>query len=262
MRRSLGESLLFSAFIVIMLMLPGFIDQLEPFQQLCITLIVNALLFLYLFYRHSSQGEFRRNKQELNKKHFLILLPVCVPLVILFLIFVFNGTLDALSLLWIFSYELDVLESLFAARLLAVVEFLLIALIDEMVFRMFFFKLIRINNRGLKIIISGAIFALFDLLLLFQKVVLFRTVALSMVVSFLLGVVLGAIVEYGHCVYIAFAYHFLFELTYWGYSSNFADRFDGIYWYANPIIWLSICVVYLVIIYFVYFRKKEYSNVQ
>ena len=258
MKRSVGESLIFSALIIIMLMAPGFIDGLEPVQQLCVMLIIDALLFLYMLYRHYNRGEFSRENQLLNKKNFLIILPVFLPFVAVFLYFVFTGMLDTLNILWAFNYPMEIDNWLSWARFLAIVQFSLFVLIEEMVFRMFFFKMIPSRNRALKIIISAGIFALFDILLLLQRNVTFQFVAYSMLVSFLLGIVLGAIVEYGHCVYFSMLFHIIFKITYWGFEvSLFAPNFYSSAVFVNPVILLSICVAYLAIMYFVFFRKKE-----
>lgn len=261
MRRSVGESLLFSAFIVVLLMAPGFVKDLEPLPQLCILLIIDALLFLYLFYLNNVRGEFSRENQELHKKNFLWLLPVFIPLLGILIFFIFSGTLDSLSILWALLYASDNYDiSLALLRFLAIVQFALSALINEMVFRMHFFKLIRTRERWLKIIISAGIFALFDVLMFLQENVLFIDVAYSMLISFLLGIVLGAIVEYGHCIYFAMLFHFVFKVAYWDFELMFVGRY-GPYWFTNPVIWLLICVAFLVVVYFVKFRKKDVYDV-
>lgn len=241
-------------------MVPGFIDGLEPVQQLCVMLIVDALLFLYMLYRHHSRGEFSRENQEPHRKNLLLILPVFGPLIAIFIYFVFDGTLDMLSLLWAMQYPMDIDNWVWWARFLAIVQFALIVLIEEMVFRMFFFKIIPSQNRAVKILISAGIFALFDVLLLLQKNITFKYVAFSMLTSFLLGVVLGAIVEYGHCVYFSMLFHFFFQVTYWGMQVSFAQAFSGAMLLINPVIWLLVCIAYLTVMYFVFFKKKEYGR--
>ena len=255
MRRSVGESLIFSALLIVMIMAPGFIQGLEPLQQECVLLIINALLFLYIFYFTSRAGGFRKDAQEPNSRNLLMLLPVFIVIGVMVILAILSGILDSLRIvggLMYGSFNLD--------TFLTLLRIVLSVLIEEMIFRMSFFNRISSRNRGVKILISAGIFALFDILLIFQQNMPFLHILLSMIISFLLGVVLGAIMEYGHCVYFCMLVHFLFRFAYWDYQVAFAYVGLGEYIFLNPILWLLICNVYLVVLYFVYFKKKEYGR--
>ena len=80
-------------------------------------------------------------------------------------------------------------------------------------------------------------------------------------ISFLLGIILGAIMEYGHCVYICMLLHFVFRFAFWDSQVLIAMlAWSGGTFFVNPLIWLAICCAYLVVLYFTYFRKKEYGS--
>ena len=127
-----------------------------------------------------------------------------------------------------------------------------------MLFRMFFFYRIRHQNRAVIILISAAIFSAFDILKLFtgQYVV---SVFYGMIFTFLLGIVLGAIMEYGHCVYLCMGFRILYEFI---YTYDCCGLICNDYALVYSGIFLIIAVIYLTVIYFVHFKKKEYYDVQ
>jgi hypothetical protein len=257
MKRQVGESLVLSAMLMVMIMAPGFIRDLEPLQQDCVLLIIDALLFLYIFYSVNSAGGFKKEVQEPNKRNLLILIPVFAVMGAMVLITIISGLVDTMNMLsGYLAYGTDFNLNTF----LTILRIVLSVLIEEMIFRMSFFNRIRTQNRAVKILISAAIFTVFDILLVLQDGVTFQYILFSMIISFLLGVVLGAIMEYGHCVYFCMLVHFLFRFAYWDFQVVFAIyawRSDIIF---NPLLWLIICNIYLVVMYFVYFRKKEYGR--
>ena len=257
MRRQVGESLIFSALLIIVLMAPGFIVDLEPLQQQCVLLIINALLFLYVFYFTSKSDGFSKEAQEPNNRNLFVLLPVFVIIGIMVVLAIITGFVDAVRIVensLFFNGDFNLITFLTLLRIV------LSVLIEEMIFRMSFFNRIRAQNRAVKVLISAAIFAVFDILLILQGRVVFQELLISMVISFLLGVILGAIMEYGHCVYLCMLVHFLFRFAFWDYQVVYGMFAWGSFIIFNPILWLLVCNAYLVVIYFVYFKKKEYGR--
>ena len=108
------------------------------------------------------------------------------------------------------------------------------------------------------IVISAGIFAAFDVLL-FIEGLSFTDVLLHMVQSFMLGLILGAIMEYGHCIYLCFAFRMAFDFLYEQKCCGLLYNF-----YASKCLWifLLLAVGYLVVLYFVHLKKKEYYDVQ
>ena len=123
---------------------------------------------------------------------------------------------------------------------------------------MYFFYQIKHQNRAMIIIISAAIFAAFDVLLFFQGASL-TSVLLHMVQSFMLGIILGAIMEYGHCIYLCMGFRIVFDFI---YDQDCCGLIYNVY--ASLYLWLFLllAVGYLVVLYFVHFNKKEYYDVQ
>ena len=257
MKRSVGESLLFSAALILIIMAPGFLGGLESIQQECGLLIINALLFLLIFYSKNREGAFRKEAQEPNKKNIIVLIPVFAIFGIMLILCILSGFLDALRGVFSFVFYGDLSLGTF----LTLLRIILSVLIEEMIFRMSFFNMIGVQNRALRVLISAVVFAVFDILLLLQKYMTFEYVLYSMIISFLLGIILGAIMEYGHCVYICMLLHFVFRFAFWDSQVLIAMlAWSGGTFFINPLIWLTICCAYLVVLYFTYFRKKEYGS--
>ena len=244
MRRSVTSTFLNTLLIIVIVLIPSLVVGLEPLEQECIILAVDTLICFYWFITLNSAGAFRKEQQEPHWKHLLILSPVfivvlSIPITLAIDPFarylVFLGT-DSISIF------------------LNVLKIVVIALIEEMVFRLYFYKMIRKENRLLKIVISAGIYALFDLLYLFRGAGLAAT-AINMGVSFLLGLILGALMEYGHCIYVCMVYHLLYSFV---GSMESLVAVTSIYFVVQGILFF-IALVYLVVAYFVYFRKKEYD---
>lgn len=250
MKRSLGDSLIISALFIVVISLPGFIGDLDLLTQRCIFIILDLLICLYLFNSLNRQGAFSRNNQAPNWKNLLVLSPIVLPLLMLIVLSLVTG----LSM-FVFVDFYDPLYSFLQS-----LELILTVLIDEMFFRIFFHRIIKTENRILRIVISAAIFALFDILLFLQGAAL-KAVLLKMVFSFLLGLVLGAVVEYGHCVYFCIGYHLFLRVIYGSYLEPFLLMGPSWTVLFNPIIIMLIAVIYLIVAYFVFFRKKDVYDV-
>ena len=255
MRRSLGESLLFSALLIAVFMIPGFISDFEPIQQICIKLIVSVLFCAYLFYNLHRQGAFSKRNQEPKWKNLLILSPFLIPVLflgIVALIGIYN------PLYYMYG---DGLTYLFL-QLLSVI---LTALMEEMFFRMYIFQFLQNKHPVIRILMSAGAYALFEILYILQNTSI-TAVLMLMLGSFLLGIVLGAIREYGHCIYFCMAFNFVISLVFIHVGMYFTlfeliftgQNFLGIWAYLlNPILWLLFDIAYLTIVYLLYFKKKE-----
>ena len=251
MRRSIGESLFISALFIIVLTVPGFVADLEPLTRQCIYLILDLLILLLLFNSLNRAGAFSKESQEPNWKNLLKMSPVLVSLLFLAIVTIYYG----FSLITLFPVNDELLFFLEA------LETILIVLIEELLFRLYYFRQIRTENPLLRILISAAIFALFDVLMFIQTRDL-QIVALHMLFSFLLGLVLGAIMEYGHCVYFCIGFHLLLRALYGNYLDAFLVITPFGFVLMNPIIIVLIALAYLGVAYFVFFRKKDEYDVQ
>lgn len=250
MKRSLGDSLIISALFIVVISLPGFVRDLDPLTQRCIFIIVDLLIGMYLFNSLNRQGAFSSRNQAPNWKNLALLSPVVVPLLILIILSLSSG-----FAMFIIADFFDPLYGFLDS-----LELILTVLIDEMFFRMYFHHLIRTENKVLKIVISAGIFAVFNVLLFLQGYTI-KLVLFEMLFSFLLGLVLGAIAEYGHCVYFCIGYHLFLRVIYGTLLDPFLLMGPGWYVLLNPIIIMLIAVIYLIVAYFVFFRKKDVYDV-
>ena len=246
MRRNVSGVLFNSVLLAVLVFLPSMIGNFEPIQRVCIHLIVAILLCCYIFIQLRNMNLFSPRYQEPIWKNVLLLAPVLIVFIPLpfFLICRPEAT-----------YTLYFDSTMFFLSLL---EVIFISLLQEMLFRMYFFYQIKNQNRAIIIIISAAIFAAFDVLLFFQGAS-FTYVLLHMVQSFMLGIILGAIMEYGHCIYLCMGFRIVFDFIY-------DQRCCGLIYndYASLYLWLFLLLAigYLVVLYFVHFNKKEYYDVQ
>ena len=246
MRRNVSQVLINSVLLAVLVFLPSLIVKFEPIQQICIHLIVAILLCCYIFIQLRNLNLFSSRYQEPIWKNVVLLSPVLIVFLPLPLFLIASPELTV-------TYYFD--PTMFFLELL---EVIFISLLQEMLFRMYFFYQIKQQNRALIIIISAAIFAAFDVLLFFQGLS-FTSVLLHMVQSFMLGLILGAIMEYGHCIYICMAFRMAFDFIYDQYCCGLLYNY-----YASHYLWvfLFLAIGYLVVLYFVHFRKKEYYDVQ
>lgn len=246
MKRNVSGVLFNSVLLAVLIFLPSMIGNFEPIQRVCIHLIVAILLCCYIFIQLRNMNLFSPRYQEPIWKNVLLLAPVLIVFISfpLFLVARPEGTI---------SYLFD--PTMFFLNLLEVV---FVSLLQEMLFRMYFFYQIKHENRLMIIIISAAIFAAFDILLFFEGYS-FTMVLWHMLQSFLLGLILGAIMEYGHCIYLCMAFRIAFEFIYEQQCCGLLYNF-----YASLYLWifLLLAVGYLVVLYFVHLKKKEYYDVQ
>ena len=246
MRKEVTESLLSTIFLAIILMLPGFTSGLDAFQQSCIYLIVSLLLALYLFNQYNRIGAFSRSAQEPRWKNIAILSPAFIGVILLpFVIY---------DMVYAYTYYIYFSEVFSLANLfIEILSICAVVFIEEVIFRLSFQRRLRIQNRGLKILVSAGIFALFDIVLLFQGYDI-TVVLLQMIESFLFGAVLAMISEYGHCIYLCMGYHFAYKfiMEYTVFSETAAFAF----------ILFAASFIYCIVIYFAYFKRKDDFYVQ
>ena len=245
MRRNVTDTFLNSLLLLVLIMVPSLVVGLEPIEQECIILAVDTLLCLYWFMTLSRAGAFRKDQQEPHWKHLLILSPVFIVIFAIPLTLLINPD-SAAHLVFLGTDATSVF--------LTILRIVLIALIEEMAFRIYFYKMIRKENRLLKIVISAGIYALFDLIYFFHGAGIL-SVLISMIGSFLLGLILGALIEYGHCIYVCMGFHLLY--SFFG-SLDGMVIIDATYLIVSCALFiLAIC--YLIAIYIGYFREKEYD---
>lgn len=237
------NTLLLSAIII----LPGLLIDVDPLTKHCIYLIVDLLIALYLFNNFNKVGAFSLRVQEPNWKNLAILSPVLISFLGLPISFLINpeaiyvgfGIIDGTTFF------------------LEVLELILSAFIEETIFRLYFQRILRnkVENRGLRILACAGIFALFDVIQ-----ILFGTslsgVLILMISSFLFGIILSAIMEYGHCIYFCYGFHFLYKfIVINSYGNLIIDFSNG--GLVIGLLLTLVSIIYLVVIYFAYFRKKD-----
>lgn len=243
-----------SLLLIAIFMLPGFFSKSSYLVQLCVALIVDVLLCFYLFYQLNNANAFSRQNQEPHWKYLAILAPTIIALLSLPFTFLIDPE-DSFYTLIIFEMEDGAL-----VFFLQTLEIILLTLIDEMLFRMIFFNMFRIQNRGLKIIASAGVFALFGILYIFSTFSIESTL-IYIVQCFMLGLILGAIVEYGHCVYFSIVFALIFNFVIDNMCLFIFPTFSLNYTLIK-FLCLGLADIYVVVMYFVYFRKKEYDYVQ
>ena len=247
MRREVQNMLIYSGLLMVALLLPSFLGNQDPLVGTCVNLIVELLIAFIIFNQLSRAGAFTRDFQEPNWKNLAILSPVILILFALPVALIFDKSMVVIFLNFDAMY--------FFLTLLTIV---LRVLIEEMIFRISLQKRLRYPSKAKRVIISAGIYALFDVLLFFQTFnVLY--VLFSMAVSFVMGLIYGAIMEYGHSVYPCMILHFIYDFIGYYFAGLIfigSELFDLLH-----LIFPAVSAVYLVIIYFVYYRKKEINYV-
>lgn len=247
MKKEVRNTLFFSLILMVALMLPSFFNSVDYLTQYCIYLIVDLLIAFYMFNSLNRIGAFRAEVQRPNWKNLAILSPVLIILLSNFIGPIFYpGTI-------FFTDEGS------TYLFLEILQAVLVVLIDEMLFRMYFQKSLRVDSHLRRIIYSACIFAAFDILYFFETLNILLTLY-KMAYSFVLGVILGTIMEFGHSVYPCIILNLLFKLV--GETGSilvlsFSDL-TILLGYILPLV----AVVYIAIIYFIYFRKKEFYYVR
>jgi len=240
MRNEIKDMLIASAILSAILFLPDMFGGSDPFISYGISVICQLLFLLYLGNILARAGAFRKPNQDPYWKNLLILLPT----VTLFLAIPTACILDP-GLVFLTNSEY------FWIVLLSTV---LTAINDELLFRIIIFRRIGQNSRIKRILVSAGIFALFEILNLFSNFSILITV-MQMGHAFVLGLFLGFIVEYGHSIYPAILFHFLYlffreSYVYLYYSTSYLTVVLDLY---MPLF----AIAYLALSYIIYFRKKE-----
>ena len=247
MRRSaVTQTFLNSLLLIVILFLPSLVVDFAPIQKLCIQVIVDILITCFLFMQLKNENFFSQRYQDPIWKNVLVLAPVLVIFLSfpLFLIAAPEST-----------HILQFDGTFFFLKFL---EVIFVCLLQEMLFRMFFFYRIKHQNRGVIVLISAGIFTAFDLLKIFRGYPAV-SVFYGMIFTFLLGIVLGAIMEYGHCVYLCMGFRILYEFI---YTSDCCGLIYNDYATVYSGVFLIVAVIYLIVLYFAHFKKKEYYDVQ
>lgn len=132
---------------------------------------------------------------------------------------------------------------------------LTVVLSEELLFRNYVHSILNINNKILKIVISSLLFALFHLVYFLSS---FNPLDLIRIAyTFGLGLVIGFIFEFSNHNFIyVFIMHFLFNFL---NNDLFLRLFNGtndLTFYITSIIISLITLIYGLLIYFLYFKKK------
>jgi len=243
MRRDLRDMWIGSLLLTLAISLPLFFSDSDYITQKVISLIVGLIIIWYFGTRLSKAGAFRKENQEINKKHLLILLPLCVSFLGLPFLMLLN--IDGIVIFEVNEYFfLDFLNAL------------LIAISEEMFFRMIIYNMLKTKSRLLKILASAGICALFEIIVFFQTFSILVTIV-NMVKGFVLGIFLGFLREYTESIYPCMVFHFVYlfftetivNLCYVVCDAGLMLAFT----YGMPIL----ALVYCGLIYICYFKNKE-----
>ena len=241
MKKEISNFLFLSLILTAIVMLPSMFGDEDVFTSLAISTVCNLLFLLYIGNNVARSGMLSKEKQEPYWKHILILLPtviifMAVPIAMVWPDAVIIGSFSELSWLYLLN------------GVVAAVN-------EELIFRLMFQKRIFAQSRLKRILISAGIYAIFDIIVLFRTFNLIATL-IAMISSFILGVVLGFIMEYGHSIYPCIIFHLLYAF--------FTDLYIAVFVVASIDItllsygFLVITLAYLAITYLLYFRKKEF----
>lgn len=180
-----------------------------------------------------------------------------IALFIPFLIACFTNLISVLfNNSYIFTSSFDI--KLF----LEIIIVILTAINEEIVFRLFVYNSLKIQNRLLKILAGAAIFGAFHLLNLISPsfVTLLPIVLLQSVYTFGLGLILCFIYEFGFSLIPCIIYHFIFNF----FNQLFVTKIMIVYQdnYAYIIIAVVVSLVlatYGLLLYFLKFKKENNS---
>lgn len=250
MRREVRDIWIGTLLLSLAIYLPVVLSSEDPVIQYGLVLISQLVFLLYFGRILGRAGYFSKERNEVNTKHLLILLPICIsllpPIISLCLYPDFvNSYCELFN-----TAEIDMTPTLLSYACMIVS-----AITDEMFFRMIIYE--RIPNkysRLMKVLISAGIFALFELIGFFQTFNIFSTL-IDMLVAFVLGLFLGFLREYTHSIWPCMIFHVLnvicFNILPAPISADIVMVYIGL-----PIL----AIIYLVIVYFAYFKEKEDVN--
>lgn len=207
-----------------------------------------AIYTLYLIYFLSKYNLLKDLSRSTNWKNILILLPTLLVCFNNFIFILFyQDYIYVPSFNRVFIYEL--------------VLTIFTAVIEEIIFRYIIHNQLNIKNKLVKIIASAGIFALFHI---FNFLTSFDpSELLRIVYAFGLGIVLGFFIEYGKNTFICMGYHFLFNFI---NTNLFQFIFVGVYQSMYVVYFLVagsltiITGIYLILVYLLYFKKKDYDD--
>ena len=248
MGKILSRSWLACLLFSLAMSLPYYLVDLEPITRKCVVLIVDLLIIMYYYYFLKSQGGFEKSAQEPNWKNLLVLSPVIFGL----LSFPF--------------FSLTMPEGLYIVQFdsinffLDLLTALCVAVLDEMFFRMYWFGIVRqyFKKKWQRILVCAGVVALFEAipLVLTLQIINIASSVLYLFEIFLVAFILAVIVEYGHCNYVSVIYYFIYVFIYEYYLGGTMFHYIGQGYYFK-ILFVVVAAVYLVIIYFVKYKKKE-----
>ncbi|MCQ2087509.1 MAG: CPBP family intramembrane metalloprotease [Bacilli bacterium] len=240
MNREFKDLLFFGLILFLALLLPSMFGGEDPIISLGVSLICNLLFLLYIGNNAIKSGALSKRRQAPYWKHILILLPLIISFM-------------AGPVSWVLSSG-GVIITYGDYSWLYFLNTLVIVLNEEFIFRLMLQNRIFSKSRIKRILVSAGIYALFDVILFLQTFNLIGTL-LAMVESFILGLFVGAIMEYGHSIYPCIIFHFLYEFFTSAYGVFFI--IDAPLFEPLTLIFTVAAVAYLAGIYLLYLRKKE-----
>jgi len=158
-------------------------------------LLLRVVYLIFVFIYIKKEGLFA--KRTGNCKDFILFAPFFIATFSNFIYLIFNKS--AFNSLGYSNFNFIIVFNIF-----------LLALIEEIVFRMLIQNNLPIKNKFLKILVAAGIFGAFHLLNLINGFNLL--IFVQMIYTFALGMVVGLIYEYTYSLLYVFIYHFAFNL--------------------------------------------------
>lgn len=227
-----------------------------PFEYFSSFLPVYGILLLKIIFRlfllgYSLKIIIQNNISfgKINFKNIALFIP--------FLIACFTNLLSA-----IFNNPYTFISSFDINLILEIIIVILTAINEEIVFRLFIYNSLKIQNRLLKILAGAGIFGAFHLLNLISPsfVNILPSVLLQSVYTFGLGLILCFIYEFGCSLIPCIIYHFIFNF----FNQLFVTKIMIIY--QNNFAYIIIAVVvssllvgYGLLLYFLKFKNENNS---
>ena len=241
MKKEISNFLFLSLILTAIVTLPSIFGEEDLFTSLAISAVCNLLFLLYIGNNCARSGLLNKERQQPFWKHILILSPTIVmflalPISMLFPDAVIMGSFSDVSWLYLLNGIVSVIN-------------------EELIFRLMFQTRIFAQSRLKRILVSAGIYALFDIIVLFRTFNLIATI-ITMIGSFILGIVLGFIMEYGHSIYPCIVFHLLYEFFTNLYVVVFVVGSIDTTFLSLGLMVLTLA--YLAITYILYFRKKEF----
>lgn len=244
--------------------IPSLLGIEDPFKKACIELIVDLLLLLVVGNSLIRAGVFDDGKQTPHWKHLAILSPTFIMILII-------PIMNLVSGIPILGYSLANADGL---TIVIFVDIIIRAIYDELLFRYILQQTwFSQKTRIVRVLGSAAIYSAFKC---FSNIgILFNSLIGIMFIFigyFIIGCVLAFFMEYTHSIYVCIIYGVLYAIFMPLKGESYlltalllgaAYGFDAFLLILLNGVWLVVAaelftILYLIFIYYFYFRKKEY----